>query len=410
MVPILARRYQESSSDLIREDIESYMSQYPCSECGGARLKPASLSVLVGGINIARFTAMSVEKALVFIKNLQLTEKERQIARLVLKEIEERLTFLQNVGLNYLTLDRSAGTLSGGEAQRIRLATQIGSSLTGVLYILDEPSIGLHQRDNALLIQTLTNLRDLGNTVIVVEHDEDTIRSADYIVDIGPGAGAWGGQVVATGTEEEIKKVPESITGQYLSGEKKIPVPQTRRVSNGKWLEVKGARANNLRNIDVRFPLGVFICVTGVSGSGKSTLVNEILYRRLSMELHRSHMKPKEHDALLGLEHLDKVINVDQSLSGVHRVQIRPHIQVCLIISVNYSRTAGARARVINRAASVLTLKAAGVKPVAVTAFAHEMHFLPDVYVPCEVCRGKRYNRETLEIRYKGKISPISSI
>ncbi|NLP36054.1 MAG: excinuclease ABC subunit UvrA [Firmicutes bacterium] len=405
VVPILARRYQESSSDLIREDIESYMSQYPCSECGGARLKPASLSVLVGGINIARFTAMSVEKALVFIKNLQLTEKERQIARLVLKEIEERLTFLQNVGLNYLTLDRSAGTLSGGEAQRIRLATQIGSSLTGVLYILDEPSIGLHQRDNALLIQTLTNLRDLGNTVIVVEHDEDTIRSADYIVDIGPGAGAWGGQVVATGTEEEIKKVPESITGQYLSGEKKIPVPQTRRVSNGKWLEVKGARANNLRNIDVRFPLGVFICVTGVSGSGKSTLVNEILYRRLSMELHRSHMKPKEHDALLGLEHLDKVINVDQSPIGrTPRSNPATYTGVFDYIRELFSRTAEARARGYKPGRFSFNVKGGRCEACRGDGILRiEMHFLPDVYVPCEVCRGKRYNRETLEIRYKGK-------
>ncbi|HHX73403.1 MAG TPA: excinuclease ABC subunit UvrA [Firmicutes bacterium] len=405
VIPILEKRYRETSSDFIREEVESYMSAYPCPACRGARLKAASLSVLVGGLNIAGVTAMTVDKARKFFRNLELTEKEQQIARLVLKEIDERLGFLQNVGLEYLTLDRASGSLSGGEAQRIRLATQIGSSLTGVLYILDEPSIGLHQRDNARLISTLLRLRDLGNTVIVVEHDEETITRADYILDIGPGAGAWGGRVVAAGTVEEIKQAGESVTGQYLSGRKKIPLPAVRRLPNGKWLEVRGARAHNLQNLTVRFPLGVFTCVTGVSGSGKSTLVNEILYRRLAMELHRSRQKPAEHDDLLGIEHLDKVIEVDQSPIGrTPRSNPATYTGVFDLIRDLFSRTAEARARGYKPGRFSFNVKGGRCEACRGDGILRiEMHFLPDVYVPCEVCHGKRYNRETLQIRYKGK-------
>jgi excinuclease ABC subunit A len=405
VIPNLERRYRETTSDQVREDLESYMSHNPCPECSGSRLKPASLAVTVGGKNIAELTAMTVDGAKEFLSGLELTEKERQIASLVLREIEERLGFLLNVGLEYLTLDRAAGTLSGGEAQRIRLATQIGSSLTGVLYILDEPSIGLHQRDNERLIGTLSRLRDLGNTVIVVEHDEETIESADHVLDIGPGAGAWGGYVVAAGTVEEIKRVPESVTGQYLSGKKAIHVPEKRRQPNGKWLEVKGARAHNLKSLDVNFPLGVFTCVTGVSGSGKSTLVNEILYRRLAMELHRGRQKAAEHDEILGLSHLDKVIDVDQSPIGrTPRSNPATYTGVFDLIRELFSRTSEARARGYKPGRFSFNVKGGRCEACRGDGILRiEMHFLPDVYVPCEVCRGKRYNRETQEVRYKGK-------
>ncbi|MCR3921934.1 MAG: excinuclease ABC subunit UvrA [Firmicutes bacterium] len=405
IMPMLEKRYKETTSGQIREDLESYMSAHACSQCAGARLKPASLAVTINECNISQLTALTVEKARVFVTGLQLSEKEQQIARLVLRELNERLGFLQNVGLDYLTLDRAAGTLSGGEAQRIRLATQIGSSLTGVLYILDEPSIGLHQRDNARLIQTLLRLRDLGNTVIVVEHDEETIEQADHILDIGPGAGAWGGWVVAAGTAEEIKAVPESLTGQYLSRAKSILLPETRREPNGKWLEIKGARANNLKNLDVRVPLGVFTCVTGVSGSGKSTLVNEILYRRLAQELHRSRHKPAQHDELLGLEYLDKVIDVDQSPIGrTPRSNPATYTGVFDIIRDLFSRTSEGRARGYKPGRFSFNVKGGRCEACRGDGILRiEMHFLPDVYVPCEVCHGKRYNRETQEIRYKGK-------
>ena len=405
VIPNLERRYRETTSDQVREDLESYMSHNPCPECSGSRLKPASLAVTVGGKNIAELTAMTVDGAKEFLSDLALTEKERQIARLVLREIEERLGFLLNVGLEYLTLDRAAGTLSGGEAQRIRLATQIGSSLTGVLYILDEPSIGLHQRDNERLIGTLSRLRDLGNTVIVVEHDEETIESADHILDIGPGAGAWGGYVVAAGTVDEIKRVPESVTGQYLSGKKAIHVPEKRRQPNGKWLEVKGARAHNLKNLDVNFPLGMFTCVTGVSGSGKSTLVNEILYRRLAMELHRGRQKAAEHDEILGLSHLDKVIDVDQSPIGrTPRSNPATYTGVFDLIRELFSHTSEGRARGYKPGRFSFNVKGGRCEACRGDGILRiEMHFLPDVYVPCEVCRGKRYNRETQEVRYKGK-------
>lgn len=405
VIPNLTRRYRETTSEQVREELESYMSHTPCPECGGTRLKPASLAVTVGGKNISQVTGMTVEEAKLFFNGLELSEKEQQIARLVLKEIAERLGFLSSVGLQYLTLDRAAGTLSGGEAQRIRLATQIGSSLTGVLYILDEPSIGLHQRDNERLIGTLLRLRDLGNTVIVVEHDEETIESADHILDIGPGAGAWGGRVVAAGTVEEIKAVPESLTGQYLSGKKKIALPDKRRRPNGNWLTVSGARAHNLKNLTVKFPLGVFTCVTGVSGSGKSTLVNEILYRRLSLELHRGRQKPAEHDDMLGLEHLDKVIDVDQSPIGrTPRSNPATYTGVFDYIRELFSRTTEGRARGYKAGRFSFNVKGGRCEACRGDGILRiEMHFLPDVYVPCEVCRGKRYNRETLEVRYKGK-------
>jgi excinuclease ABC subunit A len=405
IIPNLERRYRETTSDQIREELESYMSHTPCPDCGGTRLKAASLAVTVDGKNIAEVTAMTVVDALHYAANLTLSEKERQIARLVLREIEERLGFLNNVGLEYLTLNRAAGTLSGGEAQRIRLATQIGSSLTGVLYILDEPSIGLHQRDNERLIGTLMRLRDLGNTVIVVEHDEETIESADHILDIGPGAGAMGGRVVAAGTVDEIKAIPESITGQYLTGKKTIHLPTTRRKPNGNWLTVKGARAHNLKNLDVSFPLGVFTCVTGVSGSGKSTLVNEILYRRLALELHRGRHKPEAHDEVLGMEKLDKVIDVDQSPIGrTPRSNPATYTGVFDLIREMFSRTAEGRARGYKPGRFSFNVKGGRCEACRGDGILRiEMHFLPDVYVPCEVCHGKRYNRETLEIRYKGK-------
>ncbi|QNB46878.1 excinuclease ABC subunit UvrA [Thermanaerosceptrum fracticalcis] len=405
VIPNLERRYKETQSDHSRQEIEEFMSSTPCPQCQGARLKPESLAVTINGKNIWDVTRFSIREALEFFHGLKLTEREQYIARQVLKEIKERLGFLVNVGLDYLTLHRSAGTLSGGEAQRIRLATQIGSSLVGVLYILDEPSIGLHQRDNDRLIATLQRLRDLGNTVLVVEHDEDTMRAADHIIDIGPGAGVHGGQIVAQGTLEEIMAAQESITGEYLRGDKYIPVPPLRRTPNGKWLEVRGARENNLKNIDVRIPLNLFTCVTGVSGSGKSTLVNEILYKRISQELYGSKTKPGEHDELLGLEYLDKVIDIDQSPIGrTPRSNPATYTGVFDAIREVFSQTPEARMRGYKPGRFSFNVRGGRCEACGGDGIIKiEMHFLPDVYVPCEVCKGKRYNRETLEVKYKGK-------
>ncbi|KGG79607.1 excinuclease ABC subunit A [Caloranaerobacter azorensis H53214] len=401
----LERRYKETVSDYMREKIECYMSINPCPHCNGARLRPESLAVTVGGLNIAEVTELSVRQALEFFDKLELDERQKYIANQILKEIKERLKFLVDVGLDYLTLSRSAGTLSGGESQRIRLATQIGSSLVGVLYVLDEPSIGLHQRDNERLLKTLRNLTDLGNTLIVVEHDEDTMYSADYIVDIGPGAGVHGGEIVAQGTVEDIKKCEKSITGQYLSGKKKIEVPKTRRKPNGKWIEVIGAREHNLKNIDVKIPLGVFVCVTGVSGSGKSTLVNEILYKRLSQELHRGKQKAGKHDEIRGIEHIDKVINIDQSPIGrTPRSNPATYTGVFDFIRDVFAMTPEAKMRGYKKGRFSFNVKGGRCEACKGDGIIKiEMHFLPDVYVPCEVCKGKRYNRETLEVKYKGK-------
>ncbi|KPU26980.1 excinuclease ABC subunit A [Caloranaerobacter sp. TR13] len=401
----LERRYKETVSDYMREKIESYMSINPCPHCNGARLRPESLAVTVGGLNIAEVTELSVRQALEFFDKLELDERQKYIANQILKEIKERLKFLVDVGLDYLTLSRSAGTLSGGESQRIRLATQIGSSLVGVLYVLDEPSIGLHQRDNERLIKTLRNLTDLGNTLIVVEHDEDTMYSADYIVDIGPGAGVHGGEVIAKGTVEDIKKCEKSITGQYLSGKKKIEIPKTRRKPNGKWIEVIGAKEHNLKNIDVKIPLGVFTCVTGVSGSGKSTLVNEILYKRLSQQLHRGKQKAGKHDEIRGIEHIDKVIDIDQSPIGrTPRSNPATYTGVFDFIRDVFAMTPEAKMRGYKKGRFSFNVKGGRCEACKGDGIIKiEMHFLPDVYVPCEVCKGKRYNRETLEVKYKGK-------
>ncbi|WP_227767886.1 excinuclease ABC subunit UvrA [Zhaonella formicivorans] len=405
VIPNLERRYKETQSDWSRGEIEEYMSTTPCPACKGARLRPEALAVKIGGKNIDEVTRMSIDAALKFFNGLQLTERERLIARQILKEINARLGFLVDVGLNYLTLNRAAGTLSGGEAQRIRLATQIGSSLVGVLYILDEPSIGLHQRDNERLIATLKHLRDIGNTLIVVEHDEDTMRAADYIIDIGPGAGAGGGQVVAAGTLEEIKANPNSITGQYLSGRKRIPVPKYRRPGNGKWLEIVGARENNLQNLNVSIPLGLFNCVTGVSGSGKSTLINEILYKKLAAELHGAKTKPGEHDEIRGIEYLDKVIDIDQSPIGrTPRSNPATYTGVFDDIRSTFAMTNEAKVRGYKAGRFSFNVKGGRCEACRGDGIIKiEMHFLPDVYVPCEVCKGKRYNRETLEVKYKGK-------
>ncbi|KYZ76523.1 ABC-ATPase UvrA [Anaerosporomusa subterranea] len=404
-VPLLNRRYRETNSDWSREEIEEFMSSKPCPTCKGARLKPESLSVLVGGKNIYDVTRLTIADGYDFFENLQLTEREQTIARQILKEIKARLGFLINVGLDYLSLDREAGTLSGGEAQRIRLATQIGSGLVGVLYILDEPSIGLHQRDNQRLLSTLERLRNLGNTLLVVEHDEDTMRAADHIIDIGPMAGAAGGHVVAQGTIADIIAVEESITGQYLSGKKKIPVPEVRRQPNGKWLTVAGARENNLKNIDVAFPLGLFTAVTGVSGSGKSTLVNEILFKGLANRLYGGRQRPGDHDTIHGLEYIDKIIDIDQSPIG-RTPRSNPATYTGLFDTIRevFSQTSEAKMRGYKpgrfsfnvRGGRCEACKGDGIIKI-------EMHFLPDVYVPCEVCKGARYNRETLEVRYKGK-------
>ncbi|OUN01440.1 MAG: excinuclease ABC subunit A [Paenibacillaceae bacterium ZCTH02-B3] len=401
----LERRYRETPSEGIREFIESFMSAQPCTVCQGRRLKKEALAVTVGGRSIAEVTSLSVAEAQKFFANLKLTEKERAIANLILKEINNRLGFLVNVGLEYLTLSRAAGTLSGGEAQRIRLATQIGSSLMGVLYILDEPSIGLHQRDNDRLIRTLQQMRDLGNTLIVVEHDEDTMRAADWIIDIGPGAGIHGGTVVAEGTPEEVMANEKSITGAYLSGRKFIPVPLERRKPNGNWLEIIGAAENNLKRIDVRIPLGVFVAVTGVSGSGKSTLVNEILYKALARELHKAKVKPGEYKEIRGIEHLEKVIDIDQSPIGrTPRSNPATYTGVFDDIRDVFAATTEARVRGYKKGRFSFNVRGGRCEACKGDGIIKiEMHFLPDVYVPCEVCKGKRYNRETLEIRYKGK-------
>ncbi len=401
----IERRYLETTSEYIREQMIGYMSEKPCPACKGARLSPSSLAVTVGGKNIAYITGLSISEALTFFKELQLSEKEMKIAQLILKEIQSRLGFLNNVGLDYLTLSRSAGTLSGGEAQRIRLATQIGSSLMGVLYILDEPSIGLHQRDNERLIHTLQKMRDLGNTLIVVEHDEDTMLAADYIIDIGPGAGVHGGEVVAAGTPEEVMNNKNSLTGQYLKGDKFIAIPLERRTPNGKWLEVIGARENNLKDVRVKIPLGVFTCVTGVSGSGKSTLINEILYKALKRELYKSRLKPGEHKEIRGIEHLDKVIDIDQSPIGrTPRSNPATYTGVFDDIRDVFAQTNEAKIRGYKKGRFSFNVKGGRCEACRGDGIIKiEMHFLPDVYVPCEVCKGKRYNRETLEVKYKGK-------
>jgi len=401
----LERRFKESSSEYARDELMSYMSDVPCPECHGDRLKKESLSVTVGGKNIMELTRLSVAEALDFFQKLNLSEREKFIAERIIKEIKERLGFLKSVGLEYLTLARSSGTLSGGESQRIRLATQIGSSLMGVLYILDEPSIGLHQRDNDKLIATLKRLRDMGNTVIVVEHDEDTMLSADYIVDIGPGAGVHGGKVVCAGTVDDIKACPESITGQYLSGEKFIPVPQKRREGNGNFLCVYGAAENNLKNVDVKIPLGTFTCVTGVSGSGKSSLVNEIIFKHLASKLNRARCRAGKFSEITGLEHLDKVIDIDQSPIGrTPRSNPATYTGVFTDIRDLFAQTNDAKMKGYTSGRFSFNVKGGRCEACQGDGIVKiEMHFLPDVYVPCEVCKGKRYNRETLDIKYKGK-------
>ena len=405
IIPNLYRRYKETTYEYMRQEYESYMTNIPCPKCKGARLKPEVLAVTIGDKNIAEVTDMSIKEVQQFFKNLELTSRQKMIGDQILKEIDARIGFLVDVGLDYLTLSRSAGTLSGGEAQRIRLATQIGSGLVGVVYILDEPSIGLHQRDNDRLLKTLKQLRDLGNTLIVVEHDEDTMYAADYIVDIGPGAGAHGGEVVCQGTVKEIMKCENSDTGAYLSGRKKIAVPSQRRQPNGKWLKVKGAQENNLKNIDIDIPLGVFTCVTGVSGSGKSSFVNEILYKRLARDLNRAKIKPGNHKDIKGIEHLDKVIAIDQSPIGrTPRSNPATYTGVFDHIRDVFATTTEAKIRGYQKGRFSFNVKGGRCEACRGDGIIKiEMHFLPDVYVPCEVCHGKRYNRETLEVKYKGK-------
>ena len=405
IVTNLERRYRETQSDGMKRELEECMSQCPCPTCQGRRLKKESLAVTVGGLDIDSYCHKSVSDALNFMERLELNPTQTMIAAQIVKEIKSRLGFLRSVGLQYLTLSREAGTLSGGESQRIRLATQIGSSLMGVLYILDEPSIGLHQRDNDKLLATLKELRDLGNTLLVVEHDEDTMREADYIIDVGPGAGVHGGQIVAAGTPEEVMNTPGSITGDYLSGRKKIPVPTQRRRGNGKYLKIFGARENNLRGVDVAFPLGTFTCVTGVSGSGKSSLVNEILYKKLGADLNRTKTRAGKHDRIEGEEFLDKVINIDQSPIG-RTPRSNPATYTGLFNDIRdlFASTPDAKSR--GYGPGRFSFNTRGGRCEACTGdglIKIEMHFLPDIYVPCEVCKGRRYNRETLEVRYKGK-------
>ena len=405
ILPMVKRRHSEASTDSMREEFEKFMSIKPCTTCHGARLKPEVLAITVGDKNINEVTQLTIKEALDFFSHLQLTDREQVIGAQILKEINARLGFLNNVGLDYLTMNRSAGTLSGGEAQRIRLATQIGSGLVGVLYILDEPSIGLHQRDNDRLIDTLKGLRDLGNTLLVVEHDEDTMRAADYLVDIGPGAGEHGGQVIAAGTVDEVMQVKDSITGQYLSGRKFIALPDERRKPGKNCIEIRGAKENNLQNINVKFPIGLFTVVTGVSGSGKSTLINEILYKGLANQLYRSYHKVGAHKEIRGLEHIDKIINIDQSPIGrTPRSNPATYTGVFDAIRELYSQTPEAKMRGYKQGRFSFNVKGGRCEACRGDGIIKiEMHFLPDVYVPCEVCKGARYNRETLEVKYKGK-------
>ncbi|MFL5854208.1 MAG: excinuclease ABC subunit UvrA, partial [Solirubrobacteraceae bacterium] len=404
IVPNLERRYKETDSDWSREKIEEYMSVRPCPECKGARLRPESRAVKVGDLAIHEFTHLSARRSLEWLQALELSSQDRAIARLILREIDERLRFLDNVGVGYLSMERASATLSGGEAQRIRLATQIGSSLVGVLYILDEPSIGLHQRDNARLIATLERLRELGNTVIVVEHDEGTMRAADHLVDLGPGAGEHGGRVVAQGTAAEVEQVADSLTGQFLSGARRIEVPARRRRAKG-YVTVEKASEHNLQGIDVKFPLGVFCCVTGVSGSGKSTLVNDVLYKAVGNRLHRHKQRPGAHRRVTGLEELDKIIQVEQSPIG-RTPRSNPATYIGLFDQIRelFSKTQEARARGYKPGRFSFNVKGGRCEVCRGDGqIKIEMHFLPDVYVPCEQCGGKRYNRETLDIRFKGR-------
>ena len=399
------RRYKETSSDYIREQMEKYMAERACPSCKGYRLKKESLAVLISGKHISNVTDFSINEAFEFFTTIELSEKDMKIANLIFREIKERLGFLVNVGLDYLTLSRAAGTLSGGEAQRIRLATQIGSRLTGVLYILDEPSIGLHQRDNDRLIDTLRTMRDIGNTLIVVEHDEDTMLAADYLIDIGPGAGIHGGEIIAAGTPKEVMEDPNSLTGQYLSGKKFIPLPSERRQPDGRYVEVIGAKENNLKNVSAKFPLGLFIAVTGVSGSGKSTLVNEILHKSLAQKLNRAKTKPGEHKEVKGIEQLEKVIDIDQSPIGrTPRSNPATYTGVFDDIRDLFANTNEAKVRGYKKGRFSFNVKGGRCEACRGDGIIKiEMHFLPDVYVPCEVCHGKRYNRETLEVKYKDK-------
>ena len=405
IIPMVRRRYKEASTDMMRDQFEEFMSVKPCSACHGSRLRPEALAIKVGGLDIHELTELTVSRMITFFDDLQLTEKQALIGKQVLKEIRARLSFLATVGLDYLTLARMAGTLSGGEAQRIRLATQIGAGLVGVLYILDEPSIGLHQRDNDRLLSALKHLRDAGNTLIVVEHDEDTMHAADCIVDIGPAAGEHGGRVVAQGTVAEIMKCPESLTGQYLSGKRFIPLPEKRRVGNGTFIEIQGAKENNLRNIDVRIPVGTLTVVTGVSGSGKSTLVNEILYKGMAEAVYGTLHRPGEFKTIKGTEYIDKIINIDQAPIGrTPRSNPATYTGVFDFIRQLFSQTAEAKIRGYKAGRFSFNVKGGRCEACRGDGIIRiEMNFLPDVYVPCEVCHGARYNRETLEVKYKGK-------